>query len=98
MATDHSEAEAMLQRLAERVHRGWAKQHPMTEKEWERVRAAVQEQWQREEQVRRDLEAARLAQEAHRAQMQQEGMSPPPRDRDKQGPAHGIDKDDGHSH
>lgn len=48
MPDDHSDAEAKLQKLAQRLHRGWAKLHPATTKELAAVRAVVQEQWEQE--------------------------------------------------
>ncbi len=48
---DISESAAKLRKLADRLHRGWAKLHPVTEKQMLGVREAVRDQWLREQQV-----------------------------------------------
>ena len=98
MATDHSEVEAKLERLGERVRLGWARQHPMTEQERELVRQAVGEQWQREEAVRQKLEAARQAEEVRLAQARKELEHGPSKETGKRGRDRGGDQDHGHGH
>ena len=98
MTDDCAEAEAKLQKLADRVHRGWAKLHPVTEKELEGVREAVREQWQREERVRRNLEEGRLAEEALRAEAAKRQASEQTEDERKRQDKDARDKDWGHSH
>lgn len=90
MEPDYSEVEAKLRRLADRVHRGWAKLYPMTEQEREMVRQAAREQWEREEQVRQELaEAQRVIERAG-------GV--PPKEQDKRAHDRKPDNDQTHTH
>jgi hypothetical protein len=46
MSKEDEKAEAKLARLGERLERGFAKLHPISEKHLEAVRQAVRERWQ----------------------------------------------------
>ncbi len=52
MPDDLTQCEANLQKLAERLHRGWARLHAVKEKHLALVRQAVHEQWQKEQELR----------------------------------------------
>jgi hypothetical protein len=64
MPDDTTESEAKLRKLAERLHRGWEKLHPVTEKELAAVRQVVRAQWEHEQQVRHRVEKAQKAAES----------------------------------
>lgn len=48
MSNDNTKAEAKLRKLGERVRAGWAKLHPVSEKQLAAVRAAVRQEWEQE--------------------------------------------------
>jgi hypothetical protein len=98
MATDHSEVEAKLQRLGERVRLGWARPQPMTAQERELVRQAVGQQWQREEAVRQKLATARQAEKVRLAKARKALERGPSKATGKRARDRGIDQDDGHRH
>ncbi len=51
MPNDQTDIERKLEKLADRLDDGWAKLHPVTEKELARVREAVRKQWENERQM-----------------------------------------------
>ena len=67
MPDDTTQSEAKLRKLAERLHRGWEKLHPVTEKELAAVRQVVREQWEHEEKIRLRLDKAEEAEKARQA-------------------------------
>jgi hypothetical protein len=53
MPDDLTQCETNLRKLAERLHKGWARLHPVTEKNLALVRQAVHEQWRKEQELRK---------------------------------------------
>jgi hypothetical protein len=53
MPEEHTDAEAKLKKLGERVRDGWAKRHPIPERSLETVRQTVREEWEREQAAKR---------------------------------------------
>ena len=49
MTDDLKKAEAQLKKLSERLHKGWNKLHPVTEKHLSIVRGAFKEQQKKQE-------------------------------------------------
>ena len=96
MPNDNLEAEAKLQKLARRLHQGWAKTHPATEKELAAVRAAIQAQWEQEQKIRQNIENAQAqdSQSSPQNQSTQQSKSNQSQNQTKQS----QDEDHGHSH
>jgi len=59
MPNEKKDAEEMLQKLGQRIRRGAAKLHPVTEKELEAVRTAVRQQHQEEQKSKSDKDVER---------------------------------------
>ena len=47
--------ENKLRKFSERLHRGWAKLHPVTEQQLDVVRQAVRQQWAQEQRPAQDV-------------------------------------------
>jgi hypothetical protein len=52
MPNPHTDAEAKLQKLGQRLRAGWAAQHPADDRDLESVRAAVRAQWERDQELK----------------------------------------------
>ena len=59
MPDPQTEAEAKLQKLAQRLRRGWAGRHPVAEKTLQGVREAVRQQWEREQRAVKPKQVAK---------------------------------------
>jgi DNA-binding cell septation regulator SpoVG len=70
------EAEAKLRKLADRLDRGSDKAHPLSQKVFEKVREAVQHQWEKEK-------------AASRSKKSVQEKEPPPKKTKGQGHDHG---------
>jgi len=51
MADDQTELEEKFKKVADRLHRGWAKLYPPTEKDLAAVQEAIREHWEQEQQA-----------------------------------------------
>jgi hypothetical protein len=49
MPNQKTDAEAALKKLGHRLRLGWAKEHPIQDKNLESVRDTVREQWEKEQ-------------------------------------------------
>ena len=54
MPKQNPDAEAALQKLGHRLRLGWAKEHPIQDKNLESVKGTVREQWEKEQEVGRE--------------------------------------------
>lgn len=95
MPDENAEAERVLGVLARRLRMGWAKQHPATDRQLERVREAVREQWEKEQGAQRAEEAARKRRSATPTPGPQQDPTRG-RTRRDQGGSHGQDQEHGH--
>jgi F420-dependent methylenetetrahydromethanopterin dehydrogenase len=53
MPDQHTDAEAKLRKLGQRLRQAWAKQHPIPERSLDTVKNAVREEWEKEQVVSR---------------------------------------------
>ena len=58
MPDQNTDAEAALQKLGHRVRLGWAKKHPIPDKNLESVKNTVREQWEQEQTASRTSKPA----------------------------------------
>jgi hypothetical protein len=58
MPDQHTDAEAKLKKLGDRLRQGFAKQHPVSEKNLETVRGAIRDQYEQEQAVKREAKPA----------------------------------------
>ena len=54
MPRETKQAEAVLQKLGQRVRAGWAKKHRISERSRQTVRTTVREQWEIEQKAKRE--------------------------------------------
>lgn len=87
MPDDTTQSEAKLQKLAQRLHRGWAKLHPATEKDLAAVRAVVRQQWEKDQKIEQRIAASKPAKDATRPQTKRQSKPapnrPPGQDQDR---------------
>jgi hypothetical protein len=86
---DDEQAEARLHKLAGRLHDGWEKLHPATEKELDAVRQAAQQYWEHKQSLKREQEESQERQRREQAK---------PKPQQKKGHSQDIDHSDEHSH
>lgn len=91
---DDDQSEARLHKLARRLHQGWEKLHPVTEKELDAVRQAVRAQWEQEQKVGRQAAASAQTKKGKSAEQTQESKKTRSQGHTKPG----TDKSDEHSH
>ena len=63
MPANETEAERKLRTLSKRLKQGWAEIYPVPETAMKKVRDAVREQWEKEQEVKQRVEKARQGQE-----------------------------------
>ncbi len=75
MSEDNTKAAANLRQLGERVRTGWAKLHPVSEKQLAAVRAAVVKQWAQEQPGKSMAKPQRTVKQSQAAQDQSSRQS-----------------------
>jgi hypothetical protein len=58
--------EIKLRKFSERLHRGWAKLHPVTEQQLDVVRQAVRQKWAQEQRPAQDVAREGASPQAHK--------------------------------
>jgi hypothetical protein len=94
MPNDHTETERKLEKLAERLHDGWAKLHPVTEKELAGVHQAVREQWEKEQKIEKSMAEAKEPKKS----AGEKSVSQPVVEKKNEGDQGGKSQSDGHTH
>lgn len=72
MPVDTTKTERKLWKLAKRLHQGWAEKYAVKDKDLQRVRQVVKEQWDAEQKVVKNVEEAREAQKRREAAWEKE--------------------------
>lgn len=93
MSDDNTRAAAKLRKLGEKVREGWARLHPVSEKQLAAVRAAVRQQWQQEHGSKSRVQSQRTAKQTQAAQDQTSAQA-----ESKKTKRQSRSKDHGHSH
>ena len=64
MSEDYSQTEAKLAKLSKRLHQGWAKLHPATDKDLAAVREIVTQHWKADQEISRRIAESRRAKQS----------------------------------